>query len=183
MMGVDMLPIDLRRRSSRPLSMFTALAPLNHPSSVTGQGPAINCRFWSDEDYLIFGKSNCRVFKLPSLTMASFTMLADLKAGRCSTRLSFEKLIQWYNSIGVVLEIKKPLVSCVFIQKKTIMSYSVVSWVCTAWSNGSKYHGKDIATLSLFGCDMLLDWVEQEAQVARCRSMSEAERYLGRKRK
>ncbi|CAG7894600.1 unnamed protein product [Brassica rapa] len=30
---------------------------------------------------------------------------------------------------------------------------------------------------------MLLDWVEQEAQVAGCRSTSEAERYQGRKRK
>ncbi|KAH0882333.1 LOW QUALITY PROTEIN: hypothetical protein HID58_011200 [Brassica napus] len=41
----------------------------------------------------------------------------------------------------------------------------------------------DIATLYLFGCDMVLDWVEQEAHVAGCRSTSEAERYQGRKRK
>ena len=38
---------------------------------------------------------------------------------------------------------------------------------------------RDIATLYLFGCDLVLDWVEQEAQVAGC----EAKRFLGRKRK
>lgn len=64
-------------------------------------------------------------------------------------------------------------------QWATLLSHGRVRHGQTAQSS----HGKDISTIYLFGCDMVLDWVEQEAQVAGCRSTSEAERYQGRKRK
>ncbi|KAG5377566.1 hypothetical protein IGI04_025408 [Brassica rapa subsp. trilocularis] len=36
---------------------------------------------------------------------------------------------------------------------------------------------------SVVSCDMVANWVEQEAQVAGCHSTSSADTYLGRKRK
>ncbi|KAH0902208.1 hypothetical protein HID58_041711, partial [Brassica napus] len=70
------------------LTSFVPLRNINSSSdsSYVVQSSPINCHLWSDEDRCIYENYKYHLCLLSPPTMAnSFTLLADLKAGRCST--------------------------------------------------------------------------------------------------